>query len=180
MSPEKYEGKPLRGAPLCEKHFLDYVLGHKTKSKEPTRIQPRRVAKDKHLLAKTNTKKRQSDEELSSSSTKRRKINKPFTSLLEQQVSQITEQAAEKGPHNCSFGPAPWECHKCVSYFAEFVVEKLAIVKPEAPVANMATVGKILKLNSRMDFEGGEMITFEWEGMSYVIDACRAPMFMIL
>ncbi|EYB21262.1 hypothetical protein FG05_08353 [Fusarium graminearum] len=27
----------------------------------------------------------------------------------------------------------------------------------------MATVGKILKLNSRMDFEGGEMITFEWE-----------------
>ncbi|QPC69588.1 hypothetical protein HYE68_000340 [Fusarium pseudograminearum] len=180
MPLDKYEGKPLRGAPMCKSHFLDHVLGHKTKSNTPTRIQPRRVAKDKHLLVKTNTKKRQSDEELSSSSTKRRKINKPFTSLLEQQVSQITEQAEEKGSHNCSFGPAPWECHKCVSHFAEFVVEKLTIVKPEAPVANMATIGKILKLNSRMDFEEGEMITFEWEGMSYVIDACKAPMFMIL
>jgi hypothetical protein len=68
----------------------------------------------------------------------------------------------------------------CTSSFAEFVVEKLAIVKPVAPVANMATVGQVLKLNSRRDFGEGEMSTFEWEGLLYVIDACRAPMFMVL
>jgi hypothetical protein len=198
MLTKSIQGKPLRGAPLCRKHFQDHVLNHikksnkpkvTTKHAEPTRIQPRRVAKDKHPLTNTNTKKRRSDEELSSSTTKRRKLNNSalhtkkcntFIKLLAQQVSKIAEQAIEKGPQNCSFGPAPWRCHMCTSSFAEFVVEKLAIVKPVAPVANMATVGQVLKLNSRRDFGEGEMTTFEWEGLLYVIDACRAPMFMVL
>ncbi|CEI60508.1 hypothetical protein FVEN_g13008 [Fusarium venenatum] len=189
MLSETYLGKPLRGAPLCKKHFQEHVLGQTSKSNSPTRIQPRRLAKDKHLLTKTDTKKRYVDEDLLNSITKRRKTDSPvsqnrklnsFANLLERQVSQIAELAAEKGPHNCSFGPAPWECHMCASHFTEFVVEKLAIVKPVAPVANMATVGKVLQLNSRMDFGEGEMITFQWEGLSYVIDACRTPMFMIL
>ncbi|RGP77485.1 hypothetical protein FLONG3_4404 [Fusarium longipes] len=190
--------KPLRGASLCRKHFENHALAHITKAKkprtttkyaEPLRVQPRRAAKDKHPLAKTNTKKRVSDEELSSSTAKRRKANNSashtkkwdsFIVLLEKQVSAIAEKATERGPDNCSFGPAPWECHMCTSNFAELVVKKLAIVKPEAPVANMATVGKILKLNSKMYFGKGEMTTFEWEGLSYIIDACRVPMFMVL
>ncbi|KAL3600287.1 hypothetical protein FPOAC2_04522 [Fusarium poae] len=189
MLSKNYQGNPLRGAPLCKRHFQEHVFGQTSKSNSPTRVQPRRLAKDKHLLTKRDTKKRYSDEELFSSITKRRKTDSPvsqnrkwnsFTSSLERQVSQIALQASEKGPHNCSLGPVPLECHMCVSHFAEFMVERLAIVKPVAPVANMATVGKVLKLNSRMDFGEGEMITFQWEGLSYVIDACRTPMFMIL
>ncbi|KAL4724181.1 hypothetical protein ACLX1H_008793 [Fusarium chlamydosporum] len=196
MATENALPKPLRGAPLCKKHFQDHALSHIAKPKkpkiitelsEPTRIQPRRAAKDKHPLAETNKRKRNPQDELSVPTSKRRKPNdsahtkwNAFIELLEKQVGEIAEQAEEKGPHNCSFGPVPWECHMCTSDFAEFVVEKLAIVRPQAPVANMATTGKVLRLNSRRNFEEGEMTTFEWEGLSYVIDACRAPMFMVL
>ncbi|KAJ4139876.1 hypothetical protein NW768_001223 [Fusarium equiseti] len=185
MAIKNIQTKPLRGAPLCKKHFVDYTLDITKSKSEPTRIQPRRAAKDKVLEQKANTKKRRADEKLTSSSSKRRKNNnlakwESFVNSLEDQVTEITEEAREKGPHNCAFGPAPWECHMCTSDFAMLVDEKVCMARPVAPVADMATVGEVLELNYRKDFQKGEMTNFKWEGISYVIDACKKPMFMVV
>ena len=184
MAIKNIQTKPLKGAPLCKKHFLDYTLDIVKSKSEPTRIQPRRAAKDKVLEQKANTKKRRADENISSSS-KRRKTNdlakwEAFGNLLEEQVTDIAGEAKEKGPHNCAFGPAPWECHMCTSDFEKLMEEKVCMERPVAPVANMAAIGEVLELNYRKDFKKGEMTKFKWEGISYVIDACRTPMFMVL
>lgn len=177
--------KPLRGAPLCKKHFLDCTLDIIKSKSEPTRIQPRRAAKDKVLEQKTDTKKRRADEQLTSSTSARRKANdlakwESFVNLLEEQVTEIAEEAREKRLHNCAFGPAPWECHMCTSDFAKLVDKKVCMAKPVAPVADMATVGEVLEINYRKDFQKEEMTKFKWEGIPYVVDACRTPMFMVL
>ncbi|RBR26619.1 uncharacterized protein FIESC28_00616 [Fusarium coffeatum] len=184
MAIKNIQTKPLKGAPLCKKHFIDYTLDIIKSKSEPTRIQPRRAAKDKVLEQKANTKKRRADEDISSSS-KRKKTNdlakwEAFGNLLEERVIEIAEEAREKGPHNCAFGPAPWACHMCPSDFEKLVNEKVCMAKPVAPVADMATVGEIFELNYRKDFEKGVMTKFKWEGIPYVIDACRTPMLMVL
>lgn len=184
MAIKNIQTKPLKGSPLCKKHFLDYTLDIVKSKSEPTRIQPRRAAKDKVLEQKANTKKRRADENISSSS-KRRKTNdlakwEAFGNLLKEQVTEIAEEAREKGAHNCAFGPAPWQCHICTSDFEKLADGKVCMARPVAPVADMATVGEVLELNYRKDFEKGKMTKFKWEGISYVIDACRTPMFMIL
>ena len=184
MAVKSIQPKPLRGATLCKKHFIDYTLDIVKSKSEPTRIQPGRAAKDKVLEQKANTKKRRADNEPRSSS-KRRKTNdlakwEAFVNSLEEQVTEITEQAREKGPHNCAFGPAPWECHMCTPDFEKLADEKVCMARPVAPVADMAAVGEVSELNYRKEFRKGEMTKFKWEGISYVIDACRTPMFMVL
>ena len=68
----------------------------------------------------------------------------------------------------------------CTSDFEKLVDEKGCMARPVAPVADMAAVGEVLELHYRTDFRKGEMTKFKWEGISYVIDACRTPMFMVL
>ncbi|KAM0336563.1 hypothetical protein ACHAPQ_004056, partial [Fusarium lateritium] len=148
--------KPPIGAPLCKTHFESYALDHIThlieakkskvtkKRSEPTRVQPRRAAKDSHILEKAK-KKRASEEELTNSETKRRKVDnsvqnsakwKAFSKSLEQQVNDTAERAREEGPHKCPFGPTPWTCYLCTSEIAKSTDELLETnEEPEAPVA---------------------------------------------
>jgi hypothetical protein len=201
MVTQLIQAKPPIGAPLCKTHFESYVLEHIThlieskKSKatkkrpEPTRVQPRRAAKDSHLLAKAK-KKRDSDEELANSETKRRKTDnlaqnsakwKAFSKSLEQQVKEMTEKATEEGPDDCPFGPTPWTCHICTSEIAK-LTDEIFVSNEErgAPVANMDPVGCSLKLNLWDDFCLGELVFSQCEGLSYIVDTCKEPMFMFL
>ncbi|KAH7264925.1 uncharacterized protein BKA55DRAFT_685409 [Fusarium redolens] len=190
------------GAPLCETHFQSYMLNYITKQIEvkqqstttsktqsgPTRVQPRRVAKDKHPLGKI-TKKRGADEDLSKSTTKKRKTNYPvhnskawssFITLEKQQVKE-KKDATEDKEFSCPFGPTPWACKECISETADSTEENLLFMgEPTAPQANMAPVGRPPKLNIWKDFGTAEFEMSQGEGLSYVIDACRQPMFMFL
>ncbi|SPJ71651.1 uncharacterized protein FTOL_01379 [Fusarium torulosum] len=201
MVTQPIQAKPPIGAPLCKTHFESYAHEHIThlfetkKSKttkkrpEPTRVQPRRAAKDSHLLANAK-KKRDSDEELANSETKRRKTDnsaqnsakcKAFSKSLEQQVNEMAEKAREEGSDDCPFGPTPWTCHQCTSEIAKSTDEMfLTNEEPGAPVADMDPVGCPLKLNLWDDFCLGELVFSQCEGLSYIADACREPMFMFL
>lgn len=195
------QAKPPTGAPLCKTHFEPYVLKHIThlleskkskptkKSSKPTRIQPRRAAKDSHILAKAK-RKRDADQELANSEAKRRKTDnsvqisakwKAFSKSIEQQVDNIAGKAREEGSGDCPFGPRPWTCHLCTSEITKLTEEMvLTNEEPRAPVANMDPVGCSLEVNLWDDLCLGESVFSQCEGLSYIVDACREPMFMFL
>jgi hypothetical protein len=201
MVTQPIQAKPPVGAPLCKTHFESYVLEHIThlleskkskttkKKPEPTRVQPRRAAKDSHLLAKAK-RKRDSDEELANSEAKRRKTDnsvqdsakwKAFSKSLEQQVSEMAGKPRDQGSDDCPFGPTPWTCHLCTSEIAKSTNETfVSNEEPGAPVANMDPVGCSLQLNLWDGFSLEELVFSQCEGLPYIVDACREPMFMFL
>lgn len=201
MITQPAQAKPLTGSPLCKTHFESHVLEHIThlleskKSKttkkisEPTRVQPRRAAKDIHILAKAK-RKRDADQELANSEAKRRKTDnsvqisakwKAFSKSLEQQVDDIAGKAREEGCGDCPFGPTPWTCHLCTSEIAKLKEEMfLTNEESRAPVANMDPVGCSLDVNLWDDLCLEELVFSQCEGLFYIVDACREPMFMFL
>ncbi|KAF5670524.1 hypothetical protein FHETE_4431 [Fusarium heterosporum] len=137
------------------------------KSLKPTRVQPKRAAKDNHILNKANSKKRGSDEEQVNPETKRRKTDdsvrnsakwKTFSKSLEQQLSEMVEAVGENELHGCPFGPTPWTCHLCTAEIAESTNEDslMFIEEPTAPIARMSLTKSYLELNSWKDFGTGE------------------------
>ncbi|CAJ0547704.1 Ff.00g044580.m01.CDS01 [Fusarium sp. VM40] len=192
---------PPTCAPLCKTHFESYVLEHIThlleskKSKttkkrpEPTRVQPRRAAKDSHILAKAK-RKRDTDQELTKSEAKRRKTDnsaqnstkwKAFSKAFEQQVDEIAGKAREERFGDCPFGPTPWTCHLCTSEIAKSTDGMLLTnEEPGAPVADMSPIGCFLEVNLWDGVWLGELEFSHCEGLSYILDACGEPRFMFL
>ncbi|UPK90985.1 hypothetical protein LCI18_001920 [Fusarium solani-melongenae] len=193
-------------APLCKKHFKKYarrqieleveadsaVKPEKNieEPRQPTRIQPRRVAKDRYLRTKIKTKKRNADEAFNGS--KRRKtqteddfeVDVPWTSFeisLDQMETRTVKQAKRRMSHNCPFGPVPWVCSLCVDEINKSSKEVSSPRStPIAPVADMALVGEQLKLHSRGISNKGIRSKFRCGDMDCTIDACGETMFMFL
>ncbi|KAF5022031.1 hypothetical protein F66182_5914 [Fusarium sp. NRRL 66182] len=202
--------QPSIRVPLCKRHFENYArkkissqtvqdhiesppkkkLEISKKDLEPVRRQPRRAAKDNHLLRLGCIKKRQSNEVQRSSKTKRRKIDntthdpdewKLFLTSVEEQVRQATGQDRDTTPHKCPFGPTPWVCHSCTEEIGQKSKDDILTgTEPVAPVASMAAVGRAPKLDMWKEFGQGEVAEFKWRDMCYVIDVCREPMFMFI
>lgn len=200
MIAKTIQTRPPTGVPFCEKHFQSFIFNYITQQIQieqltstraiqsgPTRVQPRRVAKDKHPLGKI-TKKREADGDLPKS-TRKRKTNytaqssrrwNAFITLVQQQVKERRD-ATEDEEFSCPFGPTPWACKMCISKTGESTEENLLFMgEHTAPWANMAPVRRPPRLNIWKDFGIAEFQTSHCEGLSYVIDTCRQPMFMML
>ncbi|KAJ4327530.1 hypothetical protein N0V84_002058 [Fusarium piperis] len=160
--------------PLCKKHFQQYarrqialeieadnaVEAQKETEKppQPTRIQPRRAAKDRYLQAKVEAKKRKAEEALAEA--KRRKTTSgdefedsdswtSFAISLDQMETRAINQAKRRMPQNCPFGAVPWVCNLCVEEVAKLSKEISPGSPPIAPVASMVPIDEQLKLHSR-------------------------------
>jgi hypothetical protein len=194
--------RPFTGVPFCERHFQSFIFNYITRQiaieqlsstraiqSGPTRVQPRRVAKDKNPLGKI-TKKRGADEELPKSTTKKRKAKytaqrtKRWNAFIKSVQPQVKERrdATEDEEFSCPFGSTPWSCKMCISEVGESTEENLLFMgEPTAPWANMAPDRHpARRLSLWKNFGIAEFQTFQYEGLLYVIDTCRQPMFMML
>lgn len=201
MITETIQTGPPTGVPFCERHFQSFIFNYITRQIEikqlsstraiqsgPTRVQPRRVAKDKNPLGNI-TKKRESDEDLSKSTTKKRKANytaqiskrwNEFITLVQQQVRERRD-ATEDEEFSCPFGSTPWSCKMCIAETSESTEENLLFMgEPTAPWADMTPASCSTRLSIWKNFGMAEFQMSQCEGLSYVIDTCRQPMFMML
>lgn len=193
--------------PLCKKHFKQYARrqieleveadnGAKPERKiettppQPSRIQPRRVAKDRYLQTKMETKKRNASEAFNESKRRNTQTeddledDDPWTSFaisLDQMETRVIKQAKRRMSHNCSFGPVPWVCSLCVDEINNSSKEVSSPRSPPiAPVADMAPMGEQLKLHSQEISKNGKRPRFLCGDMDCTIDACGETMFMFL
>ncbi|KAF4500967.1 hypothetical protein FAGAP_2839 [Fusarium agapanthi] len=177
--------RPPTGVPFCERHFQSFIFNYIMRQIEieqlastreiqagPTRVQPRRVAKDKHPLGKI-TKKREADGDLPKSIIKKRKANfttqsskrwNEFITLVQQQVKERRD-ATQDEEFSCPYGSTPWACKMCISETGETTEENLLFMgEPTAPWANMAPARRPTRLNIWKNFGIAEFQTSQCEG----------------
>lgn len=205
MSSASSEDQVPIQTPLCKKHFRKYarrqieleveadsaVKPEKKieKPPQPTRVQPRRAAKDRYLQTKMESKKRKAEvaftESESGSTWTEDEFEDSdswtsFTISLDQMESRAIKQAKRRMPHNCASGPAPWVCHLCVNENKSSKEVSPPRSPPIAPVADMAPVGEQLEIHSRSILDEGRRSKFRCGDMDCTIDACGETMFMFL
>ncbi|KAF4459694.1 hypothetical protein FALBO_13544 [Fusarium albosuccineum] len=212
MPSSTHENCPPMRAPLCRTHFDNYARKHveadfkqkKVKEREegeyyhptptnapPTRVQPRRAAKDKYFKARDILQKRKAEEELLYAPGKRKRMEErdtewadtwaKFEDSLERQIRRAVRRAEKTEIHGCPFGPFPLICDLCITEIARLYGYSYSNdTVSAAPTASMSLVGNVLELHAQKKLDKGAIPNHRSAGMKYVIDACKEPIFMFV
>lgn len=215
---------PIQYTPMCQKHFMCFTVDYYNKSpaavfdhlyaakssaqkvtkpvkvtepKAPTRVQPRRAAKDRILQARAMelsiSKKRAAEDDTDTQGpSKKQKTSKPEVSgappsMTLELLDEILHDAFADSltdSKECAYRPKPWICADCEKLDAvrreEFGSIGWNYHKGKAPVADMEPSGEELWLASwdKLDPAQGQIHRFG--DIRFVVDTCRESKVLII
>ena len=212
--------RQTQGSALCVKHFLHFAQLHHigadpevfnntvpsieetlssagrtnlqpmTPATPPTRVQPRRAAKDKVLRAQALNRKRQADEDADSAGPSKRQKTvhidlgswENCALYLLQVIYQDLRDDRDKC--ECCYGPKPWVCEMCEphheSWSQHYDLVEGKYHQPRAPVADMSPIGEDLYIASWANLHPSQQRHHHFGRLNFIVDNCRGPMVLVL
>lgn len=209
---------------LCRKHFLEFAKEYYNRQPSwtnpsagtdvqqarqvsraptrpevqtrPTRVQPRRAAKDKYqnarAVAQSSRKRSAEEDEASSRPAKRQKITETKYLTWPERRHELVELLCEeveahRGHGQCYLPPKSWICRECQLEQRKLPQYRGAIGwsyhKGTAPIANMEAIGEeFLASTARWDNWRRRLPVIHVLGdgdVSFVVDACREPVVVV-